>query len=338
MAFFRVSVGVVAKSDGGSVRRRSAYVRGTAFDEFDFLHKASELQDNGILLPAHANDDYLDPEVLWSSVEATETAVNAVLGRTLEIAIPLEVPEDLHTKFATDMLQFIVDDYGLGIEWAIHKDWSEQLGKYTYHVHSTATTRRFDTEGIMTKKVNKDREFKSLCSKSRATGGKILIRGVVSEQMNSWMDVHGIDAEVTHNAHDDRELIIPDMPYSVRKAYQRWQEAVKVAELQDTPAPDCPYYVQTYLDEISAVKELRAAKAAIETIRKQSGGLYALDQEAWETFYKPSPFISVVSTDVENTDEAAYAVSDKLDLIFNGMSGNDTCDPPALSTHQKSLK
>ena len=129
----------------------------------------------------------------------------------------------------------------------------------------------------MTKKVNKDREFKSLCSKSRATGGKILIRGVVSEQMNSWMDVHGIDAEVTHNAHDDRELIIPDMPYSVRKAYQRWQEAVKAAELQDTPAPDCPYYVRTYLDEISAVKELRAAKAALKTIRKQSGGLYALD-------------------------------------------------------------
>ena len=152
------------------------------------------------------------------------------------------------------------------------------------------------------------------------------------------MDVHGIDAEVTHNAHDDRELIIPDMPYSVRKAYQRWQEAVKAAELQDTPAPDCPYYVRTYLDEISAVKELRAAKAALETIRKQSGELYALDQEAWETFYKPSPFISIVSPDVENTDEAAYAVSDKLDLIFNGMSGNDTCDPPALSTHQKSLK
>ncbi len=37
MAFFRVSVGVVAKSDGGSVRRRSAYVRGTTFDEFDFF-------------------------------------------------------------------------------------------------------------------------------------------------------------------------------------------------------------------------------------------------------------------------------------------------------------
>jgi len=78
---------------------------------------------------------------------------------------------------------------------------------------------------------------------------------------------------------------------------------VKAAELQDTPAPDCPYYVRTYLDEISAVKELRAAKAALETIRKQSGGLYALDQEAWETFNKPSPFISVVTTDVENTDE-----------------------------------
>ncbi len=86
------------------------------------------------------------------------------------------------------------------------------------------------------------------------------------------------------------------------------------------------------------LKSYAPLKLLLKTIRKQSGELYALDQEAWETFYKPSPFISVVSTDVENTDEAAYAVSDKLDLIFNGMSGNDTCDPPALSTHQKSLK
>ena len=304
MAFFRVSVGVVAKSDGGSVRRRSAYVRGTAFDEFNFLHKASELQDNGILLPAHANDDYLDPEVLWSSVEATETSINAVLGRTLEIAIPLEIPEDLHTKFATDMLQFIVDDYGLAVEWAIHKDWSEKLGRYTFHIHSTETTRGFDDDGLMTKKVNKDRKFKSLCSKSRATGGKILVRGVISEQMNTWMDVHGIEAEVTHEAHDDRDLIIPDMPFNVRKVYQRWQEAVKDAELENNPTPDCPYYVQKYLDEISAVEELRATQADLEKIRNQPDELSTWDKEVWETFNKPSPFISVVTTDVENTDDA----------------------------------
>lgn len=249
--------------------RRTAYLRCTVADEFDFSSKAPELQHCGVIIPAGVNFQYMDPEVLWSEVEATETRVNSVFARTLEIAIPDAIPEELHNEFAKDLLAWITVEYNLPLEWAIHKDRGHFRDDPNFHIHTSIATRGLGTDGWLKRK---DRAFKTLCSKSRATGGKILLRGIIADRMNAWMSAHNIDATVTAEANADRDLVIPTMPKSVFKAFQRYQAAAEQAHCNGVEPSEMPAWLDRLIAQhraqSEAVRQVRSAQAHLETILK----------------------------------------------------------------------
>lgn len=269
MAYFRASLGIVGKSDGGRAMRRTAYLRCTVAGEFDFSSKAPELQHCGIIIPAGSDPKYMDPDVLWSGVETAETRVNSVFARTLEIAIPDAVPEDLHDQFAKDLLTWITAEYDLPLEWAVHKDRGHFRDNPNFHIHASIATRGLDANGWLAKK---DRAFKTLCSKSRATGGKIPLRSIISDRMNAWMSAHNIDATVTAEANADRDLIIPNMPKSVVKAFQRYYAAAILAHREGVESPEMPAWLDRLIAkhraQSEAVRQVRSAQDHLETILK----------------------------------------------------------------------
>lgn len=271
MAYFRASLGIVGKSDGGRAMRRTAYLRCTVADQFDFSSKASELQHCGVIIPAGAAHEYMDPEVLWSAVEATETRVNSVFARTLEVAIPDAIPEGLHDRFATDLLTWITVEYNLPLEWSIHKDQGHFRDDPNFHIHASIATRGLSANGWL---KNKDRAFKTLCSKSRSTGGKIPLRAIIADRMNAWMSAHNIDATVTAEANADCELVIPDMPKSVIKAFQRYESAAVYARRNGVEPPERPAWLDRLIAHhharSEAVRQVRCAQDHLETILKLS--------------------------------------------------------------------
>ena len=269
MAYFRASLGIVGKSDGGRAMRRTAYLRCTVADAFDFSSKAPELQHCGVIIPTGSDPKYMDPDMLWPEVEATETRVNSIFARTLEIAIPDAIPERLHDRFAKDLLTWITVEYDLPLEWAIHKDRGHFRDDPNFHIHASIATRGLDANGWLKKK---DRAFKTLCSKSRATGGKIPLRGIIADKMNAWMSAHNIDATVTAQANADRDLVIPNMPKSVVKAFQRYQAAALQAHRDGVDPPEMPAWldglIAQHRAQSEAVRQVRSAQDHLETILK----------------------------------------------------------------------
>ena len=90
-------IGRGAKCRGGSSAvDRSAYIsRTTMYSEYDgttYYPKYSEdLAHNEVMLPVNAPAEYLDPSVLWNSVEMKESkSAKAQLARSYKISLPNE--------------------------------------------------------------------------------------------------------------------------------------------------------------------------------------------------------------------------------------------------------
>lgn len=194
MSFFRASFGIVGKSDGGSALRRSAYQRCTISDGFDFSDKLNEFVHNEIMLPPGSPKNFTDSSTLWKSVEAAEKRCDAQLSRTIEIAIPHEVPENLRNDFAREILQPYVDR-GFGLEWTRHKaehlfsDSSSNSSTENDHIHVQMTLRTISSSGLDAKK---DRDFNTYM---RTRNGR-QAREDIAERMNNFFQKHNISANV----------------------------------------------------------------------------------------------------------------------------------------------
>jgi hypothetical protein len=220
-----VNFGIVGKADGGSALRRSAYQRCANSDGFDFSEKAHEFAHNEIMMPAGAPDSFTDSSTIWKSVEAAEKRCDAQLSRTIDFAIPHEVPEDLRNEFARDVLQFYVDQ-GFALEWTRHKadhmfsDSSSDT--FNDHIHAQITLRTVDAQGLNSKK---DRAFNTYMRKRNGRQA----REDFAERINSFFKRNNINAEVAADKTDEPIIDIPSKliaEYNRKKKYNEKPENI----------------------------------------------------------------------------------------------------------------
>jgi hypothetical protein len=225
MAFFRVNFGIVGKADGGSALRRSAYQRCVNSDGFDFSSKAHEFVHNEIMMPQCAPENFTESSNLWHTVEAAEKRCDAQLSRTIDFAIPHEIPEELRNDFARDVLQFYVDK-GFGLEWTRHK--AEHLFSDSFsdtvndHIHAQITLRTISESGLNSKK---DRAFNSYMRKRNGRQA----REDFAERINSFFEKNNIKAEVTAEQIDNPVIDIPKnliYEYNRKKAHNEKPENI----------------------------------------------------------------------------------------------------------------
>ena len=125
---------------------------------FNFAHRADELTDRGLILPAAVPDWAADPARLWREAERAEQTVDRRSGerrwkkggqiaRHMTIALPREVtPEqrrEMLLAFVAEALQ--PGRHGVAVEWAIHADDGNP------HAHLLITTRTLDARGFGSK-------------------------------------------------------------------------------------------------------------------------------------------------------------------------------------------
>lgn len=213
MAYFFVNLAINTRSKGGRALRRSAYQRCSTSENaltdeaFDFSRKADELAANGVLLPEGADPKFLDPDTLWQEVENIDNRVNSQLARTMEISIPNEIPESLRDQFLIDMAQPYVDR-GFAVEWARHNDDGIFQDVENPHGHFQITMRPI----IGSELGPKDREFSQIMRDQP--------RKKLADQMNDWMQKHGIDAQVSHLGNGK-----PKATAAVRRQARKWKES-----------------------------------------------------------------------------------------------------------------
>ena len=155
-------IGRGAKCSGGtSAVDRSAYIsRTTMYSEYDgtyYYPKYSEdLVHSEVMLPENAPEEYVDPSVLWNSVEMREkNNSKAQLARSYKISIPNEWSYELATEVARDYVKRNFVDDGMCVQFAIHDSENPVTHQRNLHCHIMMTMRPILEDGSWGEKQKK---------------------------------------------------------------------------------------------------------------------------------------------------------------------------------------
>lgn len=271
MSYTRISFGVVTRSNGGSANRRTAYQRCVNENGFNFASKADELVDHGVILPEGADPRFADPKTLWEAAEAAEKRVDAQVCRTIEIAIPREVPEEDRRALAEAILKEHFVSRGFAVEWSIHNPPALFEEDEQPHIHAAVTLRNIEGDQLAAKK---DREFNSVMTRKAPGSDKkaTFMRGKVADSMNRFYTDMGIDARVDPNPQGTPTL--PQASKSVLRQFERWkQQADKALKNGETKAPAQPRKVREFLEAreqaLAAIHDLKILEREIAAAEKE---------------------------------------------------------------------
>ena len=144
--------GICGRGGGGSAVDMAAYISRTKmFSEYDGEYHIPKYKEDlvhcEVMLPDHAPRRYLDPEVLWNSVEMNEKTANAQCARTLRMSLPNDWPHELAVKVARDYIRRNFIKKGMCVFFAIHDSVNPETGERNLHIHIMMTMRGIDENG-----------------------------------------------------------------------------------------------------------------------------------------------------------------------------------------------
>lgn len=136
---------------GHSAIEQASYIsREKMYCEYDgqtyYPKYVEDLVHTEVMLPANAPAEYLDPKILWNSVENAEKSSNAQLARTFRVELPNEWSYELATEVMRDYIKRNFTDKGMCVQFAIH-DSENKEGQRNLHCHMLITLRGIDEEG-----------------------------------------------------------------------------------------------------------------------------------------------------------------------------------------------
>ena len=164
MAIYRLSAGVVKRSQGQSAVAAAAYRAGEDLhdERLDKTHRYTKKQDvlkSEIMAESGAPDWVYDREKLWNKMEAAERQWNGQPAREVVLSLPRELSDSDNWNLAR---KFVSDEFvskGMVADVNFHKPKASD-GKSNPHVHVLLTMRRIvDGEPNTKKERQWNRDF-----------------------------------------------------------------------------------------------------------------------------------------------------------------------------------
>lgn len=147
MNFFHCPIEIISRNKGRSAVAASAYISATRQENtwdgttHDYTRKRHVVYIE-VMLPEQAPPEYADRNVLWNSVEWSETKRDAQLARTVELALPAELTHEQNIALIRKFVQKTFVDKGMCADVAFHdKDDGNP------HVHIMLTMRALQEDG-----------------------------------------------------------------------------------------------------------------------------------------------------------------------------------------------
>ena len=147
MNFFHCPIKIISRNKGRSAVAASAYISATRQENtwdgttHDYTRKRHVVYAE-VMLPEHAPPEYADRNVLWNSVEWSETKRDAQLARTVELALPAELTHEQNIALIRRFVQKTFVDKGMCADVAFH-----DKGDGNPHVHIMLTMRALQEDG-----------------------------------------------------------------------------------------------------------------------------------------------------------------------------------------------
>lgn len=104
-----------------------------------------------VLLPSHANPEWIDREKLWNAVEETEKTKDSRLSREFIVALPIELDKYSWIELLRNYIQAEFVDDGMCADFAIH-----DTDGHNPHAHIMLTVRPLNENGTWQYKTEKE--------------------------------------------------------------------------------------------------------------------------------------------------------------------------------------
>ncbi|GFE72051.1 MobQ family relaxase [Chroococcus sp. FPU101] len=268
MAIYHVSAKIISRSGGKSVLASAAYRAGDKLTDvrlgksFDYTKKQG-VDSTIILAPSNAPEWVYNREKLWNQVEAAENRKDSQLAREFNIALPVELSNELRKDLAKSYVQEQFVNRGMIADVAFHDLYSDNP-----HFHVLLTMRDITEQGF-SKKKNRDWNSTELLVEQREAwanhvNAALKKIGLVEEKIDHrTLVAQGITERIAQ-VHLGPELHRIREEYLEQGNLQAFRSKYQIGDLYET------------ITEIN--RELASSNAALEELDE----LIAIEQEAME--------------------------------------------------------
>lgn len=276
MATYHCSVKTSSRSSGGSSVASDAYREGKKIKEertgltHDYTRK-SDVIESMTMTPNNAPNDFKESDVLWNTVEASESRKDARLFREVEVSLPIELPHSENKKLVTDYVQRNFIDKGMCATISFHGS----RDKENPHAHIMLTTRKVDENGFGQK--NRDWDKRELVTEWRKEW---------ADSLNSALERNDINQRVDHRSYQDQGIAKTPMIHLGKVASAIERRGVESErgdinrgiERENIQSQKLNKTIETGIDRVNQLFEQHQAQKAAE----QAQNVLALQQAAMQ--------------------------------------------------------
>lgn len=274
MAIYHFSGNIISRGKAQSATAAAAYRSGDTlyserYGKYNQYHREVKAE-SFILKPEHAPEWTLDRQTLWNEVEKVEKQHNAQLAREFNVALPVELPQDIQLELTKEFVQENFVNEGMVADVSIHRD-----DPNNPHFHVMLTTRPFKENGewsdTKTRKVYlKDDEGNYLyTNKGNKRSRREHIKGwdtkdKLLEWRKNWADItneylkrNGLDIRISEKSNADLGLETKPTIHEGYKAREMGDKSDRVNYNKEVKKyNDNLIKLDEYKKEIKQVKEV----------------------------------------------------------------------------------
>lgn len=156
IAIYHLQAKVISRGSGRSAVAASAYLScSRMYNDYDGIQhdytRKRGLIHQEVLLPPHANPEWIDREKLWNAVEETEKTKDSRLAREFVVALPIELDKGSWLELLRNYIQTEFVDAGMCADFAIH-----DIDGHNPHAHIMLTVRPLNENGTWQHKTEKE--------------------------------------------------------------------------------------------------------------------------------------------------------------------------------------
>ena len=265
---------------------------------FDYSNK-SDLLYKEIMLSKSAPEKFLNREILWNEVEASEKRKDSQLAREIEVSLPKELTEKQNIKLTKEYVKNQFISLGMIADLCIHKG----HGRDQPHAHIMLTTREVSEKGFGKKVVEWDKQ-------------PILYnwREEWANCVNKHLAKAGLDIKIDHRSNKERGIDLePQNKIGPNDGRVRYSE--KVLEHEDIARRNGE---KIYNDPNIAIKALSHYKSTFthEDIARFVN-THTVDVEQFEKVYqKIKNSEELIKLGKDDRDRDRYTTKEMLDIEY----------------------
>lgn len=161
MAIYHCNISNVSRAKGSASTATLSYITGERVEDerlgktFYGFGRQERIEHTGVILPEGAPEEFLDPAVMFNSIELFEKTDNARTGKKIEVALPRECSLEQQIQIMESYIRNSITENHYAAVYAIHCD---KEGNNP-HAHILIPNRQINSQTHLWEKTKTKKEY-----------------------------------------------------------------------------------------------------------------------------------------------------------------------------------